>query len=365
MDTLVNVPASPEKALLKSLDVLYVEDDKDARELLAQFLEQRVGTLHVAANGREGLEMFNAHPSDVVITDIKMPVMDGLEMAAVIKNAAGKTPIIVVTAFNERDYFMRAIEIGVDHFVPKPVNTDALLQTIVRTASARFQQQELDRAHQALLNALENTVAVLSRAIEKRDPYTDGHQKRVSQLAAAIATEMGLPDGRVTGIKLGALVHDVGKIGVPAELLTTSRKLTAGELAIIRTHPAIGCDILSDARFPWPVMDMVKQHHERMDGSGYPAGLKGDEILLEARIIAVADVVEAMMSHRPHRPSLGLEGALAEIREQRGVLYDAQAVDACIRVIERAGGRFWEQEVPSVAVAAAQTPVRRADIRLA
>jgi putative two-component system response regulator len=347
MDMLADTAPLPSATdLLKALTVLYVEDDDDVRELLTRFLKRRVGTLHVGKNGQEGIELFRAHNPDVVITDIKMPVMDGLEMAGNIKNSAQETPVIVVTAFSERDYFMQAIKIGVDCYVTKPVDTEILLQAIARSAMARFQQRELNKARHTLLDALTNTIAVLSRAIEMRDPYTDGHQKRVSQLAAAIAAEMGLPAERITGVKFGALIHDVGKMGIPAELLTTSRKLTPQELAIMRTHPASGADILSEADFPWPVRDMVMQHHERVDGSGYPAGLKGEEILLEARIIAVADVVESMASHRPYRPALGLEAGVAEISGQRGVLYDAQVVDACVRVIERAGSKLWEPETP-------------------
>ncbi len=347
MDMLAETaPSASTTDLLKSLTILYVEDDDDVRELLTRFLKRRVGTLHVAKNGQEGVELFKTCNPDVVITDIKMPVMDGLEMAENIKSSVQETPVIVITAFSERDYFMQAIKIGVDCYVTKPVDTEILLQAIARSATARFQQRELHKARHTLLDALANTIAVLSRAIEMRDPYTDGHQKRVSQLAAAIAAEMGLPGERITGVKLGALIHDVGKMGIPAELLTTSRQLSPQELAIIRTHPSSGGDILSQADFPWPVREMVMQHHERVDGSGYPAGLKGEEILLEARIIAVADVVEAMTSHRPYRPGLGLEAGVAEIREQRGVLYDAQVVDACVRVVERAGAQLWEPESP-------------------
>jgi HD-GYP domain-containing protein (c-di-GMP phosphodiesterase class II) len=191
---------------------------------------------------------------------------------------------------------------------------------------------------------LAGALSMLSRMFEIRDPHTHGHQVRVAQLAVAIGSELGLGDDVLTGLQFGAQVHDVGKIGVPVELLTTSRRLSASELAIIRTHPAIGADILSGMKFPWPIVEIVAQHHERMNGSGYPAGLKGDEITLEARIVAVADIVEAITHHRPYRVGLGVETALSEIHQNSGTLYDAQAVNACIRVIERASGRFWAPE---------------------
>lgn len=329
-------------ALLKSLTVLYVEDEEEIRELLSRFLRRWVGTLHVAENGRLGLEAYREYHPDVLVTDIRMPVMDGLDMAQAIRDEGGDVPIIVITAYSERDYFMRSIEIGVDKYVVKPVDTDLLLQAISRGASVRAQALALERAQQRLLDSLGQTVGVLSRAIEMRDPYTDGHQKRVSQLAVAIAESMGLSRERITGIRLGGLIHDIGKLRVPAEILTTPRRLSDLEYEIIRTHPAVGGEILAETDFPWPVKEMVAQHHERLDGSGYPHGYSGDHLCIEVRILSVADVVEAMYSHRPYRPSLGLTAALDEIRKGRGSLYDPDVVDHCLRLLEEKGGAFWD-----------------------
>jgi response regulator RpfG family c-di-GMP phosphodiesterase len=342
MNTLNNLEPESSEDLLKSLSVLYVEDDDEARNLLARFLRRHVGSLHLAVNGQEGVERFMALQPDVVISDIKMPVMDGLEMAQAIKACAAEVPIIIVTAYSERDYFMRAIELGVDRYVTKPVDTNILLRALQQSARQHFQQRDLAQARQSVVDALSNTIAVLSRAIEMRDPYTDGHQKRVSLLADAIATEMQLPEKCVTGIRLGSLVHDLGKISVPAEVLSTPRKLSAPELSMIRSHPRVGHDILSEASFPWPLAQMVLEHHERMDGSGYPSGLKDRQISIEARIIAVADVVEAMSSHRPYRAALGIDAAMKEISSNRGRLYDAEVVDACLRVLERRQYQFWD-----------------------
>ncbi len=183
-----------------------------------------------------------------------------------------------------------------------------------------------------LRQSLEDSIKAIADTVEMRDPYTAGHQRRVGQLAVAIAQEMGLPEETSHGIELAASIHDLGKISVPAEILAKPSKLTAIEFMLLKNHAQAGFDILKDIKFPWPIASMVLQHHERLDGSGYPQGLKGEQILLESRILAVADVVEAMASHRPYRPALGIDSALQEIERGRGTAYDAAVVDACTRL---------------------------------
>jgi len=200
-------------------------------------------------------------------------------------------------------------------------------------------EQHLARMHESLAG----TVNAIARAVEARDPYTAGHQRRVAILACTIAASMGLDESRIEGIRMGATIHDIGKIQVPAEILTKPAKLSDIEYAIIKEHPGVGFEILKDIRFPWPIANIAYQHHERMDGSGYPQGLKGEEICLEARIVAVADVVEAMASHRPYRAGLGMDKALAEIRQNRGILYDTVVADACLRLFEE--GSFSIEDV--------------------
>jgi HD-GYP domain-containing protein (c-di-GMP phosphodiesterase class II) len=168
--------------------------------------------------------------------------------------------------------------------------------------------------------------------VEAKDPYTAGHQRRVAEIACAIALEMGLSQERIEGILMAGTMHDIGKVSIPAEILSSPRRLTALEFSLIKTHAQSGYDILKDIKFSWPIARMVQEHHERMDGSGYPQGLKGIDILLESRILAVADVVEAMATHRPYRAALGVDLALREITENRGVLFDTEAVDACLRL---------------------------------
>ena len=192
----------------------------------------------------------------------------------------------------------------------------------------------LIRLHKTLLG----TIEAISATLEFRDPYTAGHQHRVGDLAVSIATRLGWSEERIEGLRLGAFVHDIGKIAVPAEILTRPGKLTKAEYEIIKEHPRVGADILRKVDLPWPIMDMVLHHHERLDGSGYPDGLRGNQISREARVLAVADVVEAMSSHRPYRPGLGMQFALDELRKNRGKLYDPEAVDACLAVV--AAGEF-------------------------
>jgi putative nucleotidyltransferase with HDIG domain len=174
-------------------------------------------------------------------------------------------------------------------------------------------------------------------AIEMRDPYTAGHQSRVADLASAIATEMGLPQEKIDGIRMAGSIHDIGKLSIPAEILSKPTKLTDIEYSLIKEHSRSGYEMLKNVESPWPLAQIVYQHHERMDGSGYPRNLKGDEILIEARIMTVADVVEAMASHRPYRPGLGIDAALAEIEKNKGAHYDNTVVDACLRLFREKG----------------------------
>ncbi|MBN2351105.1 MAG: response regulator [Spirochaetales bacterium] len=178
--------------------------------------------------------------------------------------------------------------------------------------------------------AMGGMIQAMAYTVEKRDPYTAGHQRRVADLARTIGTEMKLADDRVDGIRLAGVIHDVGKIAIPSEILSKPGKLTDLEYNLVKKHPEVGFDILRNIDFPWPIADIVMQHHERMDGSGYPRGLKSDDIMLEAKIIAIADVVEAMASHRPYRAALGIEKALDEIETGKGTRYDPEVAAVCL-----------------------------------
>jgi len=202
-------------------------------------------------------------------------------------------------------------------------------------------EQLLTETNAKLSDTLDGIVVSMAKVVETRDPYTAGHQERVARLAIAVAREMGLPEEQVRGVGVAAVLHDLGKIDVPAEILSKPSRLKDKEYSLIQDHCIAGYEILKNVDFPWPVAKAVLQHHERMDGSGYPSGTAGDEILLESRILAVADVVEAMSSHRPYRPSLGLEQGLGEITRLRGTGFDENVVDACLAIFAR-GESPWE-----------------------
>ena len=216
----------------------------------------------------------------------------------------------------------------------QPVGIMGLTRDITERKLA---EAKLQQTLYSLKNAISATIQVMVSAVEMKDPYTAGHQLRSADLAMTIATEMGLTQEIIDGIKMAGSIHDIGKLSIPAEILSKPTKLTKIEFSLIKEHVRSGYEMLKDVQSPWPLAQIVYQHHERMDGSGYPRNLKGEEIILEARIMAVADVVEAMASHRPYRPALGIDATLEEIERNRGILYDAPVVDACLRLFREKG----------------------------
>jgi PAS domain S-box-containing protein len=210
--------------------------------------------------------------------------------------------------------------------------------TICRDITERKKAEDkLQQTLESLRKAIGTTIQVLVSASESRDPYTAGHQSRTANLACAIATEMELAQEKIEGIRMAGSIHDIGKLSIPAEILSKPTKLSEIEFSLIKEHARSGYEMLKDVESPWPLAEIVYQHHERMNGSGYPRNLKGDEILIESQILAVADVMEAMASHRPYRPSLGIEAALEEIEKNKGILYAAAAADACLRLFREKG----------------------------
>jgi putative nucleotidyltransferase with HDIG domain len=214
------------------------------------------------------------------------------------------------------------------------------VQGVMRDITERKRAEAAVRnSAQKLIQALEDTMQAMAMIVEMRDPYTAGHQRRVTQLACAIALKMGFSTDQITGLRLAGLIHDIGKVRVPAEILTNPNLLTEAEMTIIKMHPSLGYDLLKTLDLPWPVADIINQHHERLNGSGYPSGLVGNSIIPEAKILAVADVVEAIASHRPYRPALGIDKALEEISTRKNILYDAEVVDSCLKIF-REGFKF-------------------------
>lgn len=201
-------------------------------------------------------------------------------------------------------------------------------------------ERELQENYKKLQQIMEDTVYTMAKVVEKKDPYSAGHQKKVSQIATAIAKEMKLPKDKIEGLKIASLVHDIGKIGMPIEILCKPSGLTELGMGLIKEHPMIGFNILKEIDFPWPVAEIVLQHHEKVNGSGYPNGLKGDKILIEAKILCVADVIEAMMSYRAYRPNHNIKETMKELNKNKGILYDSMVVDACKTLFKYKGVKF-------------------------
>jgi putative two-component system response regulator len=313
------------------------------RELRKDGLEFSSKRVETKEDFEKGLKEFKP---DLILADYKLPGFDGLSALKIAKKRYPDIPFIFVSGTIGEELAVEALKRGATDYVIKsklfklPSEVHRALKDSEARRKRKQAELELKQSYEKLKNTFEGAIQAIALAIDKRDPYTAGHQQRVTKLACAIAQEMSLPENKIEGIRMAGMVHDIGKIYVPAEILSKPAKLTEAEMAIIKDHPQVGYDILKNIEFPWPVAEIVLQHHERMLGDGYPVGLAGEEILKEARIIAVADVVEAMSSHRPYRPALGIKAALEEIKRWRGHHYDPEVVDACLKVFEEKGFRF-------------------------
>lgn len=325
--------------------ILAVDDTPSSLKLLTDLLNADGYSVRSAINGELALRAASAQAPDLILLDANMPDMDGFEVCRRLKQEPRlhDVPVIFVSALSEMPEKLKGFEFGAVDYVTKPFQREELLarvRTHLELHRLRHHLEEmvdertrsLRDSEQRLQKTLLESVSAMAAIIELRDPYTAGHQRRTAQIAAAIAQELRLSAKMVEGLNLAAVVHDVGKISVPIEILSKPRALSDIEYALIKQHAEYGYEILKEIDFPWPIAKTVLQHHERLDGSGYPQGLRGDEILLEARILAVADVIEAMASHRPYRPSLGTDAALDELEKNRGKLYDPVVADAALRL---------------------------------
>jgi len=332
--------------------ILIADDDGFNRILLTTMLDNEGYHVDSVENGAHCLEVLEKNSYDVLLLDLRMPIMDGYKVLEVMRKNSkmSNVPVIVISASDAMDDVIKSISLGAADHLPKPFDPILLQARLNATLKAKLLQdrqenyrQQLERRVQdqvrqiedSLKKAqqmLEKTVLALSSVVEIRDIYTAGHQQRVSQLACAIAEKLGLSKGRIDAIRVSAILHDIGKIAIPAEILSKPGKLHPAEFEVIKLHCEVARKILCAIDFPWPVPEIVVQHHEKNDGSGYPAGLTGKDLLLESRIIQVSDVVEAMTSHRPYRPALGREAADRQVTANRGILYDPEVVDAYLQL---------------------------------
>lgn len=325
------------------VNILVVDDDQDIREIIQRTIEFTGFQCLTATNGSEALKILETRHVAVVLTDIKMPDINGIDLTKMIKERHG-LDVIVMTGYAEGIQYEQVIEAGASDFVKKPVSPKEIIIRLKRVIRERHLLDERNKAHAELQKSLEKlglaldqTVTALASTVELKDPYTSGHQRRVMQIACAVAEEMGLAHSQIDGIRIAGLLHDIGKISVPSEILSKPGQLTDAEFNLLKDHPRMAHEILKGVEFPWPIGKIVLQHHEYIDGSGYPVGLKDGDLLLESKIVCVADVVEAMSSHRPYRPSLGIEFALGEIERSKGIRYDAGVVNAALKLFREKG----------------------------
>ncbi|MDY0041338.1 MAG: HD-GYP domain-containing protein [Desulforhabdus sp.] len=323
-------------------NVLIVDDEESCRQMLEKALTVMGYSCEASSDASEAMQELARRSFDLVISDLRMEDTDGVQLMKEAQKIYPSLSFIIMTGFASEYRYEDIIDAGAADYLGKPFELGELKAKLERIEREKRTLNELERANEELKQAyaklgrtLQETVNALGSAVEMRDPYTAGHQVRVAKLACAIAREMGLSEDLIDGIHVAGLIHDIGKVSVPAEILAKPSKLSELECRIIEQHPRVGYDILKNVEFPWPVAAAVFQHHERIDGSGYPQGLLDAEILLEAKILAVADVVETMASHRPYRPALGIDMALQEISKYRATRYCADAVDACLRLIEK------------------------------
>ena len=333
--------------------VLVVDNDISIRSTLSEFLNREGIEIDAAADVSEAFEMIDRKDYDVILMDIVMPKTSAIELLMGVRQRSERTQVIVMTDEPTIDTAVQAVQSGASDFLLKPITRQNLIKAVSRATqiqllydeklalvrSNQLYQKNLeklvkDRTH-ALQGAMQSIIYLLSSVVEIRDPYTAGHQIRVGNLAAAIGEKMQLGAKTVNSLRIIGYIHDIGKTVIPIEILSKPGRLNNLEMEMIRTHPLRGYEMLAKVDLPAIISESVLAHHERCDGSGYPRALKLEQIGEETHILIVADVVEAMMSHRPYRPALGLEVALREIEENSGKLYKPIVVNACISLFRQ------------------------------
>ena len=359
--------------------ILIVDDENSILDAFKRILADGDYEVHTASNGLEGLNKLHTaqRPYSLIISDQKMPMMSGVQFFAQARNIFPDAIRILMTGYTDTEAVIDAINKGGVHlYFTKPWHEEELLlhikqsfskveilqenkrlielikqkneellkltktlekKTKDKTDDLLAQTEKLKESYKKSQIILDSIVKTLSKIIETRDPYTSGHEDQVAEIACKIAKEMKLTEEQIEAIHIAATLHDIGKISVPSEILTKPGRLSDLEREMIKTHCKVANDLLLNIEFPYPVAEIIFQHHERMDGSGYPRGLKGDNIAIEARIIGAADVLDAMASYRPYRPALGVDAAIEEIIKFSGITFDPAVVNACLKIYKNAG----------------------------
>ncbi|MCJ2164767.1 MULTISPECIES: HD domain-containing phosphohydrolase [unclassified Pseudodesulfovibrio] len=316
--------------------ILFVDDEPKVLDSYRRSLRTRF-KVSTALGGKAALELLEAEePFTVVISDIKMPTMDGVELLSRIQARYPDTIRMVLTGYADLETSIKAVNQGdIFRFLTKPCDTGELENAVI----AGIRQHRMRRAAQELAvmrqinEGMEGTLKAFTRLVEFRDPYTAGHMERVADISSLIATRIGLDADSIRGLHFAALVHDIGKVAVPAGILNKPGSLSDAEFAIIKAHPLVGAEIFQTLKTDWPITRIIREHHERLDGTGYPSGLREDEILLESQVLAVADVIDAILTNRPYRPTLGQKEAINILEHAKGTQLNARCVEAGIKII--------------------------------
>jgi putative two-component system response regulator len=364
--------------------LLLIDDEEAILDIMKMMLEGEGYDLHTANSAEEGLRILKESPVfSLIISDQMMPGMTGVQFFTQARKICPDALRVLLTGYTDTDAIIAAINSGGIHlYITKPWQKNELTYAInqllskaelmienrllnelvkkkntellelnkhleekvsLKTMHLSQRAEELNASFEKIRIILEGTVLAMSKIVESRDPYTAGHEQQVSRIACVIAKKMALSEDQIEAIRISGALHDIGKMSVPSEILTKPGHLSRLEMEMVKTHSQNAHDVLKTIEFPYPIDQIILQHHERLDGSGYPQGLKGDDIMLEARILAVADVIEAMSSHRPYRPALGIEAAMKEITKYRGILYDAKVVDICLEIYKEEGQKGFLQ----------------------
>ena len=333
-------------------NILIVDDEKSIRNTFEIFLSKEGHDVFLAEDAENAKKIFNENRIDLVVTDIIMPKTTGLDLLSSIKARNPNIPIIIMTGEPTVETAREAVQNDANDYLIKPVSKENLLKatqyalerkrlidekTKLELENNKYRknlEKLVEQKTEALQKAINGTIETIVKILEYKDPYTAGHERRVGALALAIAKKLDLCEEEQKRIFFAGYLHDIGKLLVPSEILSKPGKLTKGEFGVIREHVTSGFELTKDINLSRPIADLILQHHERMDGSGYPYGLPGEEIQLGARILAVSDVIEAMTSYRPYRPGFDIEVALDEIKSNAGTLYDEEVSNAAIELFE-------------------------------
>jgi len=321
--------------------IMIVEDEMIvAGDIKRTLQDKEYEVSSVVSSGEEAIKKAEADNPDLVLMDIVLKgEMNGIDAAREIRERFG-IPVVYLTAYADEKTLTRAKITEPFGYIVKPFHEKELHSNIEMALYKHKTERKLKESYARLKRTMEGIIDAMAMMVELRNPFIAGHQHRVAQLASAIATEMGLPEDQIKTTHLAATIHDVGLINIPFEVLSKPYRLSGEELDYYKIHPKVGYSILKNIEFPWPIAQVVLQHHERMDGSGYPQCLSGNDILLEARIVGVADVVEAMSSQRPYRAAFNMDKVLEEISRNRGIFYEPAAVDACLKLFREKGFEF-------------------------